>query len=376
MQYRYFTKDKLKISQLGFGCMRFPTLADDPTIIDEEKAREMLHYAINKGVNYIDTAYNYHHHKSEDFVGKVLKDGLREKVYLATKNPVWLVETYSDFEKLLDEQLEKLQTTYIDFYLLHSLHKKSWEKIVKLGVFDFIKEAKSKGKIKYIGFSFHDELDLFKEIIDSYPWDFCQIQLNYMDRDYQAGLEGMKYAKSKDISVVIMEPIKGGKLSNPSKEIKEIWDLSSIKRSPSDWALRWLYNFDEISVVLSGMSTMEHVMENIQTASTSKPNSLTEFEEDLIDKVTNVYKEKVKVGCTSCEYCLPCPSGVSIPNIFELYNNMFVYGTIEGSKSTYQRYIELERDVNRCVECGACENICPQHLNIIELLKEANEALI
>jgi predicted aldo/keto reductase-like oxidoreductase len=375
MQYRYFTRDNLKVSQLGFGCMRFPILNKDSGQIDEVKATEMLHYAIDNGVNYIDTAYPYHKGNSEIFVGNALKDGYREKIYLATKLPVWLTNSYEDFEKYLDEQLERLQTEYIDFYLLHTLSKKTWNKIKDLNVLHFLDEAKRKGKIKYAGFSFHDKVEVFKEIIDSYSWDFCQIQLNYMDRQYQAGLEGLKYAKEKSISVAIMEPIKGGKLSNPSKEIEEIWNRSDIKRTPSEWALRWLFNQEEISVVLSGMSTLDHVKENIKTASEGLSNSLTQEELSLIDEVTKVYTEGIKVGCTACEYCLPCPQNVVIPDVFEYYNNLYVYGTEKESKNAYNRLIELEKDSSRCIECGACEEACPQHINIREQLKNADIVL-
>lgn len=376
MQGRCFTKNKILLSILGFGCMRLPVLNNDNGKIDEKEASRLLHFAIDNGINYIDTAYSYHQGQSEVFLGHALKDGLREKIYLATKNPVWLAEKYEDFERLLDEQLERLQTNYIDFYLLHSLHEKVYKKIINLNVFDFVDEAKRKGKIKYAGFSFHDELPLFKTIVDAYPWDFCQIQLNYLDRDYQAGLEGLAYAKEKGLDVVIMEPIKGGKLANPSDEIKEIWNESEIKRTPAEWALRWLYNFEEISVVLSGMSTMDQVIENIHTASDSKANSLTKKEMELVDKVTNIYKDKIKVGCTGCEYCLPCPSNVNIPEIFELYNNIYVFDALATSKDSYSKLKELSKDVSQCIECGACENICPQHLKVISLLKDAQKALI
>ena len=375
MQYRYFTKDRLKVSQLGFGCMRFPTLGGDSSKIDKILATKMLHHAIDNGVNYIDTAYPYHQGNSEAFVGEALKGGYREKIYLATKLPVWLTETYEDFEKYLDEQLERLQTEYIDFYLLHALSEKTWNRIYELKVLDFLDEAKRKGKIKYAGFSFHDELNVFKNIVDSYPWDFCQIQLNYMDRNYQAGVEGMRYAKNKDISMVIMEPIKGGKLSNAPDEILEIWNRSQIKRTPAEWALNWIFNHEEVSVVLSGMSTMEHVEQNIETASKAKANSLTQEEIALIDEVTDYYKKRIKVGCTGCEYCLPCPQNVAIPSIFEMYNNVYVYGTEKESRTAYNRLIEAKKDASQCVKCGACQQACPQHLEIIQFLKDADKVL-
>lgn len=375
MHYRNFTKYKIQISPLGFGCMRFPILDNDSSKIDEEKSIEMIRYAIDNGVNYIDTAYPYHQGNSEYLVGKALKDGYRDKAYLATKLPSWLINTYDDFHKYLDEQLEKLNTDYIDFYLLHTLNKDYWENLKKLDVLKFIDEAKASGKIKYIGFSFHDELDVFKEIVDYHDWDFCQIQYNYVDRDYQAGEEGLKYAYDKGISVIIMEPIKGGKLSNPSNEIKEIWDLNDIKRTPSEWALRWVLNHKEVSLLLSGMSTLEQVKENIKTVSNASVNHLNEKEIELIDKVTNIYQEKIKVGCTSCEYCLPCPEGVSIPNIFQVYNDLYVFGTDGNSKDRYKSYKEKGIDASKCIECGLCETMCPQYIKIRRHLKDAHKVL-
>lgn len=375
MQYRYFTKKQIKVSTLGLGCMRLPILEDDLSQIDEIKANELLKFAIDKGINYIDTAYNYHQGMSEVFLGNTLSKSQRERVYLATKSPVWLVEKHEDFERILDEQLERLQTDHIDFYLLHSLHKKAWEKILRLDVFHFLDEAQKKGKIKNIGFSFHDEFPLFKEIIDSYPWDFCQIQLNYLDTEYQAGLKGLDYAKSKDIDVVIMEPVKGGRLATASDDIKDIWQENPIKYSPAQWALRYLFNMEDVSLVLSGMSTMEQLIENINIASETTPNSLVTKDLDLIDRVSKVYKDRIKVGCTGCEYCLPCPSNVSIPNIFELYNHNYMFDTLEEAKSSYKTYKEKNIDATMCTECGACEEICPQHLSIIDYLKDAEEVL-
>jgi len=373
MQYSYFTNDRLKVSQLGFGCMRLPIINGDPKAIDEDKASEMLIYAIENGVNYIDTAYPYHGGMSERFVGKVLSKGYRDKVYLATKNPVWLANTKDDFMKYLDEQLDNLKTDHIDFYLLHSLDGERFDKIMNLEVFDFVKKAKEEGKIKYIGFSFHDEYEVFEKIVDSFNWDFCQIQLNYLDRDYQAGLKGLKYAKEKGLDVVVMEPVKGGKLAKAPEKIKKIFNSSHIKRSPAQWALKWVFNLDEVSVVLSGMTTLEQVKENIAVASESE--KLTPEEIRLIDEATKIYKDGFRVGCTTCEYCMPCPSGVNIPRVFELYNNVYVFDELDESKKMYQRLIENNMDAQNCVECGSCESVCPQHLSIIELLKDADKVL-
>lgn len=375
MHYRNFTKDNIQVSALGFGCMRFPILEEDSSKIDEEQSIEMIRYAIDNGVNYIDTAYPYHQGNSEPFVAKALKDGYREKIYLATKLPSWLINDYEDFHKYLDEQLERLDTEYIDFYLLHTLNKDSWENLKELDVLRFIDEAKKSGKIKYIGFSFHDEIDVFKEIVDYHDWDFCQIQYNYLDINYQAGEEGLKYANDKGISVVIMEPIKGGKLVDPSDEIKEIWDSNDIKRTPAEWALRWVLNHKEVSLLLSGMNNLEQVKENIATVSNAEPDHLNEKEISLINRVKDIYEEKIQVGCTSCEYCLPCPEGVSIPNTFQIYNDYYVFGTEEDSKNKYKNYIDKGIDASRCVECGHCETMCPQNLEIIKSLKEAHAVL-
>lgn len=373
MQYSKFGKTGLNISKLGFGSMRMPILNENNSEIDEEKSKEMLYYAINNGINYIDTAYNYHEGKSEEFLGRALKDGYRQKIYLATKLPVWKVEKYEDFEMYLDEQLERLKTDYIDFYLLHALGISRWNKIKNLKVFDFIKKAKESGKIKYMGFSFHDKLEAFKEIVDSYNWDFCQIQLNYMDQNYQAGIEGLNYAAAKDIPVIIMEPVKGGKLaSNSNEDINKLWNDMPVKRSPAQWALKWLFNNEKVSLVLSGMSELKHVKENIEAADETTQNSLTKKELEIIDKVKGIFDNKTRINCTGCEYCMPCPNNIPIPFLFEDYNNIFLYDDDKGKKR-YKRLMDKGCSAKSCVECRKCESMCPQNINIVDKLKELHE---
>lgn len=375
MKYRKFTKDELQVSQLGFGCMRFPVLDGDNSRIDVKPAMKMIRHAIDNGVNYIDTAYVYHGDTSESFLKGALADGYRDRVYLATKSPVWMAETYEHFWEKLDEQLERLGTDHIDFYLLHALSKKRWDQILTIDVLRFLDEAKKSGKIRYAGFSFHDEREVFQEIIDSYDWDFCQIQLNYMDTDYQAGIKGLEYAHAKGISVVIMEPVKGGKLAYPPKKVQEIFHKQNASLTPAAWALSYIWNRPEVSVVLSGMSTLAQVEENLRTADHAAPGTLSEADLQAVADATAYLKERVQVGCTSCEYCMPCPYGVNIPGVFEHFNNAFVYDLVEENRSEYRKRIEKEQDASHCVECGRCESLCPQFLPIIDDLKRAHAFL-
>lgn len=378
MLYRDFGKTGFKVSALGFGCMRFPTVKEDGVDkIDEKKAIEMLRLGIDRGVNYIDTAYPYHGGESERLVAKALKDGYREKVKLATKLPSWLIRSREDFDRLLDEQLQKLEVETIDYYLVHALDKSRWDNLRENGLFDFIEAAKASGRIQHIGFSFHDVFSTFKEIVDGYDWEMCQIQLNILDEEYQAGVKGLKYAHAKGIPVVIMEPLKGGALvKNVPQAVLDIYDEAPVKRAPTEWAFRWLYDMPEVAIILSGMSTLEQTQENLKIFDASAANVLTEDERKIIERVQAYYRQIVKVGCTSCEYCLPCPAGVSINDVFCLYNEAFMFDDLEGKKGAYQRFvIGQSRDASLCIECGACESLCPQHIEIISKLKEAHAVL-
>jgi predicted aldo/keto reductase-like oxidoreductase len=308
---------------------------------------------------------------SELVVAKALKDGYREKIKLATKLPSWLVKNREDMDKLLNEQLEKLQTDHIDFYLIHALNKGFWENLKKCDVFDFMNKIREDGRIKHIGFSFHDELPLFKEIVDAYDWEFCQIQYNFMDEEYQAGLAGLNYAADKGLGVVIMEPLRGGSLVKKIPEdIQKIWDKADVKRSPVEWALKFIWDHEGVSTILSGMNEISHVDENIKAAEDSVPGTLTTKEKELIKEVKDVYISRIKVNCTDCKYCMPCPFGVDIPQNFTLFNNASIYMDVETQKENYQKYFAKEKWASKCQECGACETHCPQHIEIRKKLKE------
>lgn len=379
MQYVKFPNLGIKVSRFGMGCMRFPNTVDSKgnSIIDEAESIRMVRHAAENGVNYFDNAYVYE--GSEKILGKALSGGWREKVMIATKSPVYepIIERPEDFDKILDIEMERLQTDYIDFYLFHYLTEKSWKKINKLGLIKKLDGAKKDGRIKYTGFSFHDNLDLFKEIIDSYKWNMCQIQLNYMGESWEAGVEGLKYAASKGMGVVIMEPLLGGLLGeNVPQDIVDKWNQSGTIRTPADWAFRWLGNFPEVTIVLSGVSAMYQLKENIEIFKNALPNSLTKKELGAFEGVRKLYKSKIKVGCTGCAYCLPCSSEVNIPAIFLHYNNTFM-GDPATSKDMYKSWLCAEKiDASQCTECGECEEVCPQNIPIIDRLKDAHKHLL
>jgi predicted aldo/keto reductase-like oxidoreductase len=376
MQYRQFGKLDWQVSALGFGCMRLPTTGDHADI-DEAEAARMLHFAIDHGVNYIDTAYPYHGGNSERFVGKVLDEGnYREKVRLATKLPCWHVETASDFDRYLNEQLGKLQTDHIDFYLLHALNKNTWNKMRDLDIFPNAEKAIADGRIGHLGFSFHDTYEVFQEIVDGYDgWTFCQIQYNYMDIEEQAGTRGLKYAASKDLAVVIMEPIRGGRLVNPPPSIQSIWDTAKHKRTSADWALQWIWDHPEVSLALSGMSAMIHVEENLASADASAVNSLNEEDLELIGKVREKYRQLCPIPCTRCDYCMPCPNGVSIPRVFEMYNDGTMYDKPDWVRNQYDHWLKPEERADNCIACQECEELCPQKIPISQWMPVVHDAL-
>ncbi|HME55129.1 MAG TPA: aldo/keto reductase [Candidatus Lokiarchaeia archaeon] len=377
------------VSALGFGCMRLPT---KKTLfikkIDEPEAIKIIRHAIDNGVNYVDTAYMYHGGKSEIVVGKALKEGYREKVHLVTKLPVGKVKSANDVEKLCREQLAKLQTSCLDIYLFHGLNKNAFQKVKDLNLIDEMEKLKAAGLIKHYGFSFHDNLQVFKEIIDFHDWDACQIQYNYLDQDSQATTQGLEYAASKGVAVIIMEPLKGGRLANPTQEVSEIFGKAEVKRSPVDWALQFVWNHPEVSVVLSGMSSFDQVKQNLDYASNSGPNTLSDAELDTLKQVSEVFKKAIVIPCTACEYCMPCPSGVAIPRHFAILNRLADAPDKKMAlKFTRRMYKELAATKDAlndakdngmaklCTKCKQCMEKCPQGIDIPAELEKINSII-
>lgn len=363
--------------------MRLPVVGDNPTNIDEENAIKMIRYSISQGVNFIDTAYPYHglslDHggQSEPLVAKALKDGYREKVKIATKLPSWAIKKREDMDKFLNEQLERLETNCIDFYMVHGINRTYWQNLKELGFEEFLDGAIADGRIKNAGFSFHDRIELFKEVVDHYDWSFCLIQLNYLDDNYQAGIEGMEYAFMKGLGIAVMEPLRGGHLAtNVPPEVQELFKEATVGRSPVEWALKWVWNHPEVAVVLSGMNTIEQVEENLKIAQEAHPNLLSDSELDAIKLAKSLFEEKLKINCTSCGYCLPCPSGVNIPENFSKYNDYFLFGSPE-TKDIYQFHYDAlimeDERASSCIECGVCEEHCTQGIPIIQELRKVQE---
>jgi predicted aldo/keto reductase-like oxidoreductase len=380
MKYRKMGSLPWEVSALGFGCMRLPTKGLLHRV-NEKYTIEILRRGIDLGINYVDTAWMYHMGNSERILGLALKDGYREKVRLATKLPMVMVRSEDAFEKYLDKQLSRLATDHLDVYLFHMLNQDNFAKVKKFGFIEKMEKARDQGKILHIGFSFHDTLPVFREIIDYYPWDMTQIQYNYMDTAVQATSEGLRYAHEKGIAVVVMEPLKGGQLANPPAEAMSVISHAPVSRTPVDWALQFLWNRPEVSCVLSGMNSRKMVEQNCTSAHASGINSFSVQENKIIDDLAGIYRKKILVPCTACRYCMPCPSGVDIPQNFALLNNK-AFGSTGAFPSrivqwmitrTYRKLAkskkELAKKNNRgratlCTRCNACVPKCPQQIKI------------
>lgn len=370
MEKRKMDRLGVETSLLGFGCMRFPTTADGK--IDEALAEQMLDKAIASGVNYIDTAYPYHEGKSEPFVGKVLQKYPRDSYYLATKLPVWKVQKPEDVDTIFEEQLSRLRTDHIDFYLMHAMDKERWDAMLKLGTVKRLEELKKEGKIRFLGFSFHDSYEVFEEILNYRDWDFCQIQLNYMDVQEQAGLRGYELTVQKQVPLVIMEPIKGGSLAAFAEDITAKFRAHDENASTASFALRWVGSLPNVKVILSGMSTMEQVVDNLKTFAQFKP--LSQAEAATVDEVVSILNSRVQNGCTGCRYCMPCPFGVNIPGTFRIWNTYHMYQNYNVVKRNWEGMDEKSLPKN-CVRCGKCEQACPQKLHIRDDLAQAQTDL-
>ena len=361
-----------RISILGFGAMRLPSKRGK---IDEPRATKQIRMAIDAGVNYIDAAMPYHAGACEPFLGRALGDGYRERVRLATKLPHWDVKTRHDMDALLNVQLDNLQTGHIDYYLLHQLGLIDWQRLIDIGIVDFLDSAKADGRIINAGFSFHNSLEEFIALVDAYPWDFCQIQYNYLDEHHQAGTRGLRYAASKELGVIVMEPLRGGNLAQMPPSVKAFFDEAEHRRSAAEWSLRWIWNHPEVVCVLSGMNDEDHIEENLRIAGEAQPDSLTTTELEIISCVEKEYRRLMKVPCTGCRYCMPCPAGVAIPECFDAYNE----GLWGNSIQAFFRYLFMVarplRDqpdgfASRCTQCGECEEKCPQQIEIRRHLKD------
>jgi len=378
MQFRKFGRLDWEASVLGFGCMRLPTVDGNPhgPNINEAEAIRMIRHAMDRGVNYFDTAFVYHEGRSETVLGKALR-GRRDRAKIATKCPVWMIQQESDFDRILKEQLSRLQTGHIDFYLLHALGKKRWKEIVlKFKLLEKAGAAMADGRIGRLGFSFHDHHDSLPEILNGFDqWAFCQIQYNYMDTENQAGTKGLQLAAAQGLAVVIMEPLLGGKLARPPKAIRQVIEAAAVQRSASDWALQWLWDQPEVSVVLSGMSDLQQVDANVESASRARAHSLQPPDQRIIAALQQKYRERAAIPCTKCSYCMPCLNGVDIPANFELYNDAFLHEDIPDARFRYQIFVPETARANLCQACHDCEERCPQKIPISDWMPKVSSLL-
>ncbi len=375
MKYRTMGKLGIQASAFGLGCMRFNGEPSGDSIIDEQKAISLIRKAIDGGVTYLDTAYVYLGRTSEIVLGKALLDGYRDRVTIATKMPMEAVKDRASMEALLEEELRKLQTDHIDFYLMHGINKEKWEYFKSIGAPEFFEDMKKAGKIRYKCFSFHGPYDHFEYILNDWDWDMVQIQYNFMDINNQAGTKGLELAGSKGIPVVIMEGMLGGRLANAPDNVQALYDAFPVKRSAVEWAFRWLCNHPAVSVVLSGCNEAEQIEENLRIFDTVDTGIMSPEELKLIDDVREAYISRTKIGCTGCRYCMPCPNGVNIPGIFSAWNNVSLYNVDPSTDWNVRNIREHDNGADKCIACGACEAACPQHLDIISSLQSAWSAL-
>ena len=375
MLHRTIGSTGVEVSILGYGCMRLPVVGGRAECIDRDKAAALLHHAIEHGVDYVDTAYFYHAEhfgeagESEPFVGEALEGGWRDRVKLATKMPLWFIKSADDFERFLEEQLARLRTDHVDFYLLHGLNGETWDRMRDLGVREFLDRAQADGRIRFPAFSFHGEAADFPRIIDEYHWAFGQIQYNYMDVDYQAGRAGLRYAADRGIGVVVMEPLKGGRLAKDlPPEMAAILEKAQVQRTPAEWGLRFVWNEPGVSLALSGMSEMGQLVENLRIADQGVPGSLSSQDLAVIDDAREAMRARIKADCTACRYCQPCPSGVDIPGVLAALNAASVW---DDPNAWLTGYARVGGKASQCTQCFQCERMCPQGLPIVDLMREA-----
>jgi len=378
VEYRSLPRHpETRLPVLGVGCMRLPVIDRDPGRIDEDRASAMILSAIARGAAYLDTGYPYHNGQSEPFVGRLLAGGLRASVQLATKLPTWMVKAEADWERLLDEQLRRLDTDRIDFYLFHGLSAERWEIVQRLGGLQAFERARADGRIRHVGFSFHGSPGAFTTIVDGYDWDLCQIQYNFMDEGYQAGVAGLRRAAERRVGVIAMEPLRGGALAAAGPDaVAAIWARSTERRSPAAWALRWVWNHPEVVMALSGMNSLQQLDENLASAEAASAGAMSPEDLALVGEVRDVFRARMKVDCTTCGYCLPCPSGVAIPDVLSNYNASAMFDARATASAVYKFWVVASgHGADQCAHCGECEPKCPQGIPIQGMLEQAHAHL-